>query len=281
MEKVDSRMRRRDVVGLVGTGVMARGIARLALDSGKRVRVWARSAESADRIATYLREKCSAHIDEPENLECGIVPQVLAGADIVIESVVEDLALKRRSLAQLADVLDPATVIGSNTSSLRVRDIMAGLKVPERCLGLHFMNPPHRMPLVEVVPTDETSETNVKAAVHFCRELGKEPVVVPDEGGFILNRLLFPMICEAIAIYDLEEASAGDIDRIVKLGARHPMGPLELADFIGLDVCAAILRNLQGEMPSTAETSIAVLEELVGDGRCGRKTRHGFYEYGE
>ncbi len=266
-------------LGLIGTGVMARGIARLAIDSGQKVKVWARTPASAGHLIEYLTQKCKTLPEQDERVVWAVAPDVLAGADVVVESIAEDLSSKRARLAAIAGVVKSTTIVATNTSSLRVAEIMSGFKDPERCLGMHFMNPPYRITLVEIVPLAQTSEQNVELAKQFCRELGREPVVVPDVRGFVLNRVLFPMICEAIAVYESGKTSPTDIDRILKLGARHPMGPLELADFIGLDVCLAILNNLQGDMPPTVGISLSVLADLVGKEHRGRKTGCGFYTY--
>lgn len=273
-------MRSTGTLGLLGTGVMARGIARLAIDSGQKVRVWARTTASAERFIDYLSQKCDAPLEQGEGIAWSISPDVLTEADIVVESITEDLGSKRARLAALADVVRATTIVATNTSSLCVSEIMSGFRNPERCLGMHFMNPPHRIPLVEIVPLVQTSEQNVESALQFCRELGKEPVVVPDVRGFVLNRILFPMICEAIAIYEQGDVSAADIDRVLKLGAKHPMGPLELADFIGLDVCLAILENLKEDLSPSVAKSLAVLGGLVESGCLGIKTGQGFYTYG-
>lgn len=266
-------------LGLIGTGVMARGIARLAIDSGRKVRVWARTPASAGRLTEYLTQKCKGLPEQDESVAWSVSPDVLAGTDVVVESIAEDLSSKQARLAAITEVVKSTTIVATNTSSLRVAEIMSGFKNLERCLGMHFMNPPYRISLVEIVPLAQTSEQSVELAKQFCRELGREPVVVPDARGFVLNRVLFPMICEAIAVYESGEASPTDIDRILKLGARHPMGPLELADFIGLDVCLAILNNLQSDMPRTVGTSLSVLADLVGKGRRGTKTGCGFHKY--
>lgn len=267
-------------LGLLGTGAMACGIARLAIESGQKVRVWAKTTASAERLSDCLKQKCKAQLEQGGRIAWGGSPDVLAEADIVVESIAEDLGAKRARVAALVDVVRTTAIVATNTSSLRVSEIMSGFRNPKRCLGMHLMNPPHRIPLVEIVPLAQTSEENVELALQFCRELGREPVVVPDVRGFVLNRVLFPMICEAIAIYGQGDVPAADIDRILKLGARHPMGPLELADFIGLDVCLAILENLKEDLPRSVIKSLAVLSGQVEKGWLGRKTGQGFYTYG-
>jgi len=204
----------------------------------------------------------------------------LAEADLVIECVPEDLSVKRSVFQALEKVCGAATIFATNTSSLSVEELAQVTKRPNQFLGLHFFNPADKMPLVEMISLPSTEQNVKDRASEFLQRIGKHPVQVANVSGFIVNRLLFAMIGEAIRLLQAQVASREDIDAAMKLGSNHPMGPLELADFIGLDVCHQILTRLAATGNSFYE-SPSLLQQMVQRGDLGRKTGRGFYEYAQ
>ena len=278
------------MIGVAGTGTMGRGIALLAATLGQDVLVWGRSEASVAALRAHVLKWTAKKVERGEltaEARETIVSRIrdttqlesLAVTEFVIESIAEDLASKR-SLFGLLDGLCPSTtVLATNTSSLLVRDIAGTMGHPERFIGTHFMNPPSSIPLVEVVPTAKTSKETLERALSLCRALGREPLVAPDSPGFVLNRILFRMIREAVKLVEAGNIEVQAIDATLKLGARHPMGPLELADFIGLDICSTIMGNLAVTLRDDGYSPPALLQEKVARGELGRKTGKGFYCY--
>jgi 3-hydroxybutyryl-CoA dehydrogenase len=269
---------------------MGRGIALLAASLGRDVLVWGRSEASVAALRAHVLRWTAKKVERGElNAEASetIVSRIkdttrlelLGGTEFVIESIAEDLALKRNLFGTLDGLCPAATVLATNTSSLLVRDIAGTMGHPERFIGTHFMNPPSSIPLVEVVPTEKTSKETLERALSLCRALGREPLVAPDSPGFVLNRILFRMIREAVKLLEADNVEARSIDATLKLGARHPMGPLELADFIGLDICSTIMGNLAVMLRDDGYSPPALLQEKVARGELGRKTGKGFYCY--
>jgi 3-hydroxybutyryl-CoA dehydrogenase len=203
----------------------------------------------------------------------------LAGCEVVIESIVEALEPKRVLFAQLGAMLGPEVVLATNTSTLSVGQLAQVSEHPERVVGLHFFNPVPRMALVEVVQPLEAADWAVERARTLARRLGKEPVTVADEPGFIVNALLFPSINQAVRLVERGVASIEDVDRAMVLGANHPMGPLALADLVGLDVTVAILEQLWHATGDPALVPASTLRRMVAAGRLGRKSGRGFYRY--
>ena len=204
----------------------------------------------------------------------------LAGCDLVLEAVPENLPLKLEIFGVLDRVLDPAAIMATNTSSIPIIDVAMGTSRPEQVLGMHFFNPATVMKLVEVISTQLTAPEVTEAATAFATDtLGKRVVPAPDRAGFVVNKLLVPYICQAIEMYESGHASAEDIDEAMKLGAGHPMGPLTLADLIGLDVCLFTAESLHAEYAERFYAPPPLLRRMVAAGRLGRKTRRGFYEY--
>jgi len=201
-----------------------------------------------------------------------------AGADLVIEAVPEDMALKLEVLKPLLEVLGPHALIGTNTSSLSITELGARLGVPERTVGLHFFNPPPVMELVEVVRGLGTSEDAIARAIDFARGLGKTPIVVRDVPGFATSRLGVILGAEAMRMLEMGVASAADIDRGMELGYRHPMGPLKLTDLVGLDVRLAILDHLTKEIGEQFRPP-PILRSMVRAGKLGKKSGEGFYRW--
>jgi 3-hydroxybutyryl-CoA dehydrogenase len=203
----------------------------------------------------------------------------IATAQLVVESCVEDLALKGEVLAKVEAHLGDNAVLTTNTSSLRLRDLAAFLKRPERFLGLHFFNPVPAMKLVEVSPVPNTDESVTTLATDFCVQIEKTPVLIKDLPGYVVNRLLVPYLLHAIETLEEGVASADAIDTAMKLGCGHPMGPLSLADLIGLDVVLAMAKTMQTELRDQRYKAPALLRRLVLAGHLGRKAGRGIYDY--
>jgi 3-hydroxybutyryl-CoA dehydrogenase len=271
---------------VVGAGQMGGGIAQVVAASGRRVFLHdplpgatERALEAMRRSLERLAEKGGA--DPGETLARVEAVGEIVPAELMIEAVVEDAALKRELFARADAVLDPAAVLASNTSSIPIGTLAAATGRPERVIGMHFFNPVALRPLVEVVSAGATSEQTAAAIVALARELGKEPIEVRDVPGFVSNRILMPFINEAV--YALEEgvASAEAIDAVARLGFGHPLGPLALADLIGLDTCVSIMGVLEGGLGEARYAPCPLLLAHVAAGRLGRKSGRGFYAYDE
>jgi 3-hydroxybutyryl-CoA dehydrogenase len=202
-----------------------------------------------------------------------------ASADLVIEAIVEKLEPKSSLFHQLAEIAPPGAIFASNTSSISVSTLGRASHRPDRFLGLHFFNPVPVLPLVEIVRGLDTSDVTLAASTRFVEAIGKTPIVVNDSPGFVANRILLPMINEAIFALEVGVAPATSIDEVMKLGMSHPMGPLALADLIGLDVCLDILETLHRDFGDDKYRPSPMLRRMVGSGKLGRKTGQGFYEY--
>ncbi len=249
-------------LGIAGTGAVAAGLARLAAARGEVV-VWARSPESRDRAREEIGDEARVTEDLSE----------LATCTFVVEAVVEDEAVKGDLLADLATLLPEDALLGSTTSSLSVAKLAAASGCPERFVGLHVFNPVERMELVELAFPAEATDATRERSRALCDALDKTAVEVPDVPGFVVNRLLFPFLFAAVRLLDEHGLEPEAVDTCMRLGAAHPMGPLKLLDFVGLDVAAAIGREIGAEVPDR-------IHELIADGALGRKTGRGFYEYG-
>jgi 3-hydroxybutyryl-CoA dehydrogenase len=203
----------------------------------------------------------------------------LKGCHIVIEAATEEMSLKKTILTALGGVLKKDTVIATNTSSLSINELAGAVSNPARFIGMHFMNPPKPMKLVEVVRGEKTSEETITIIKDLARKIGKTPVVVKDSPGFVTNRLLFALIGEAMRLLEKKAACKTAIDRIMRYGMNHPMGPIELADFIGLDICEKIMDNLYNSLGDERYRPPAILRDLVRRGKLGKKSGGGFYRY--
>jgi 3-hydroxybutyryl-CoA dehydrogenase len=248
-------------LGIAGTGAVAAGLARLAAGRGDVV-VWARSDASAERAHGEIGDGVHVTTDLGE----------LARCSFVVESVVEDLDVKSALLGQIGAIAGDDAVIGSTTSSLPVTELATASGRPDRFVGLHLFNPVERMDLVELAFPDAATQTTRERALALCDSLGKTAIEVPDVPGFVVNRLLFPLLFAAVRLVEEYGVSPEAVDHCMKLGAGHPMGPLQLLDFVGLDVAAAIGREIEADVPPR-------IEELIAEGALGRKTGRGFYEY--
>jgi 3-hydroxybutyryl-CoA dehydrogenase len=277
-------------IGVVGAGQMGHGIAQVMLRAGHRVLLLDISQDfveaGAKRVAKGLArdvEKARMTAEEREQalerLKPTTVVADLAEADFIIEAVTEKFDAKVGVYHSLEPHCRPEAIFASNTSSISITRLAAATQRPDRFVGLHFFNPVPVMKLVEVVPGLQTSPETVDKAIALAASAGKTPVRVNDFPGFVSNRVLMPMINEAIFCLMEGVADAQGIDSVMKLGMNHPMGPLELADLIGLDVCLDILKVLYESLRDPKYRPCPLLEKLTAAGWLGRKTGRGFYEY--
>ncbi len=260
-------------LAIAGAGTIACGLAVTAARQGDVV-LWARSQASADRARASVAKLCEklGEPDAAERVSIATDQAALHGETFIVEAVAEDPLHKEPLLAQLGAAADPEAILATTTSSLSIAALATASGRPERFVGLHVFNPVPRMELVELAfPPQACGEVKDRARA-FCESLGKTPVEVPDTPGFIVNRLLFPYLFDAVELMSQTGIEAGDVDRCMTLGAGVPMGPLALLDFVGLDVAQAIGESIGADVP-------ARLRELVAEGALGRKTRRGFYEY--
>jgi 3-hydroxybutyryl-CoA dehydrogenase len=262
-------------LGIAGSGTIACGLAATAAQHGDVV-MWVRSQESAERARDRL-DRTFDRLDEevhPSRVRVVTDPHDLveAGRTFVVEAIAEDAGAKSTLLATLNGVLEADAVIATTTSSLSVAELAAACGRPEHFVGFHVFNPVPAMRLVEVVPAPDTSdETRVRARA-LCDALGKTPVEVPDLPGFVVNRLLFPYLFDAVRLLEETELEPTAVDQCMKLGAGHPLGPLALLDLVGLDVSIAIGESIGSEIPER-------LRALAAEGALGRKSGRGFHSY--
>ncbi len=275
----------RIVVGVLGTGIMGKGLVELLMGSGYDV-VWVgRSQPSIDAARKKLLERLGRVMDEGElgerldRLDAGIRMDGLHECDLVIEAIVEELEPKKEWLRVAEQAMRAEAILATNTSGLPLDELAAVLEHPERFGCLHFFNPATRMKLVEVSSPDTTSAQTRERLEAFARALGKVPVTVKSRPAFVVNRVLMPLINEAVRSLEEEAASAEQIDEAIRLGLNHPMGPLELADLIGLDVVVDIMDNLVERTGDGIYAPRPMLRTLVGQGHLGRKTSRGFYDH--
>ena len=248
-------------LGIAGSGAIACGLARAAGGSHEVV-LWARSEGSKDRACARVEEAATVVTDLSE----------LSGCPVVVEAISEDVDTKGGLYGQLAEVLDDDAVLATTTSSLSVAELAEASGRPDRFGALHVFNPVDRMKLVELSFADGASEGTRARLRQLCEELGKTAVEVPDAPGFVVNKLLFPYLFDAVRLLERDGLEPEAIDTCMKLGAGHPMGPLALLDFVGLDVSAAIGESIGADVPQR-------VYDLIEEGRLGRKAKAGFYEY--
>jgi 3-hydroxybutyryl-CoA dehydrogenase len=264
-----------ETLAIAGSGTIASGLAAVGAAQGD-VLLWARTDASAQRAERSVAKHCEK-IAELNGCakRVRIVTEIeaLADASFFVEAVVEDAACKAPLLAQLGAMSGPADVVATTTSSLSVADLAQTSGHPDRFVGLHVFNPVPRMELVELAFAPDTRADVRERARALCTALGKTPVEVPDTAGFVVNRLLFPYLLDAIGLMESSGMEPGDVDRCMTLGAGMPMGPIALLDFVGLDVSLAIGETIGAVIPQR-------LRELVDDGALGRKAGRGFYDYG-
>ena len=248
------------------------------LDTASLERGLGAIADRWERLAATERRSSEEIASFRANLSPGTVADA-ASTDLIIEAIVEKVGPKSSLFEHLADIAPPPTIFASNTSSISISALARASGRPDRFLGLHFFNPVPVLPLVEVVRGLETSGMTLAASVAFVEVIGKTPIIVSDSPGFVANRVLLPMINEAVFALQDGVAPASSIDEVMKLGMSHPMGPLALADLIGLDICLDILETLQRDFGDDKYRPAPMLRRLVGAGKLGRKTGQGFYEY--
>ena len=269
---------------VVGAGQMGGGIAQVVAASGRDVALYDAAPGAVQRGLEVMRkslEKLAAKGGAPPDEVLGRVSPVedLVPADLMIEAVVEDAGAKEQIFRQADQALPAEAILASNTSSIPIASLAAVTRRPDRVIGMHFFNPVPVMTLVEVIRAPSTSDETAAAVVELARELGKTPAEANDFPGFVSNRILMPFINEAVwALHD-GVADAEAIDTIAKLGFAHPIGPLALADLIGLDTCVAIMEVLERGLGDSRYGPCALLREHVAAGRLGRKSGHGFYDY--
>lgn len=274
-------------IGVIGAGTMGQGIANAFATAGYNVTVcdikieWAQGG--IDKIGAKLdklvsREKMTAEKADgiKANLKAGEYKD-LADCDLIVEAVLEKMEVKKDLFKTLDDICKEDCIFGTNTSSLSVTEIANGIK--HNVIGMHFFNPADRMKLVEVISGENTPAETKDAIIECSKSLGKTPVEVSEGPGFVVNRILIPMINEACFIYQEGLASVSDIDTAMKLGANHPMGPLELGDLIGLDIVLDVMEVLYSETGDPKYRPCTLLKKMVRAGKLGRKTKQGFYSY--
>jgi 3-hydroxybutyryl-CoA dehydrogenase len=277
-------------VGIIGAGTMGNGIAQVFAQSGYDVRLVDAVAPALDRARAAIEKSLEKFVEKGKltapdrdaalaRLSTGTDLSALADVDYVVEAIVEDAPAKRDLFGRLDAITRPEAILSSNTSSISITTLGAATKRPDRVLGMHFMNPVPLMTLVELIRGQATSSESMQVAAALCTKLGKTPVEAADYPGFIANRILMPMVNEAV--YALMEGvgTPEAIDTVMKLGMNHPMGPLTLADFIGLDVCLAILEVLHSGLGDPKYRPCPLLRRMVAAGHLGRKSGRGFYTY--
>ena len=277
-------------IGVIGAGTMGNGIAQACAVSGLDVvmvdideaavqRGLAAVASSLDRLVKKGKLTLDAQVAALAHIRVGTDYALLQPAQLVIEAATENEGLKRKILAQLDAMLPPDTLVATNTSSISITKLAAATQRPDRFIGMHFFNPVSMMALVEVIRGLQTSDLTHDAVKAMAQRLGKTPVSVKNAPGFVVNRILIPMLNEAFFVLAEGLASAEDIDAGMLLGCNHPVGPLALADMIGLDVCLAVMNVYVEEFADSKYRPCPLLKEMVAAGWLGRKTGRGVYRY--
>jgi 3-hydroxybutyryl-CoA dehydrogenase len=277
-------------VGVIGAGTMGNGIAQVFAQSGFGVHLHDAAPASIDKAFATIEKSLGKFVEKgrltaaDRDATMGRLtkaPKIddLAGVDYAVEAIYEHLDTKRQVLATLDALTRPDVILGTNTSSISITLLGAATKRPDKVLGMHFMNPVPLMTLVELVRGHSTSDASMATATDLCKALGKTPVEAADYPGFIANRILMPMINEAVFAVMEGVGTPEAIDTVMKLGTNQPMGPLTLADFIGLDVCLAILNVLHDGLGDPKYRPCPLLKRMVAAGQLGRKSGQGFYKY--
>ena len=277
-------------IGVLGAGTMGAGIAQVLLQGGYEVAMRARRESSIEsgkakiekNFSNMVAKEKRSEADKTEflsKLQISTELDIFKDSDIIIEATTENMEAKKELAKQIDEICKEDAIFATNTSSLSITEIAACMKHPEKVIGMHFFNPVPAMKLVEVIKGFATDEAVNKEIIEMTEKIGKTPVQVEEGPGFVVNRILLPMINEGIGILADGLASAEDIDKAMKLGAGHPMGPLALADLIGLDVCLAIMETLYSEFGDSKYRPHPLLRKMVRSNNLGMKTGKGFFEY--
>ena len=277
-------------VGVVGSGIMGSGIAEVVAATGATVVVRSRTRASADAMLADLTKSLARQVDkgkrsaaEAEELRARVTATTsladLADSNLVIESVVEDLAVKKALFSELDRVVHPGALLVTNTSTLSVIELAMATSRPDQVCGVHFFNPAPVMGVVEIVRPLCASDATIDAVTAFVAACAKEPVLVKDVAGFVVNALLFPYLNNAVRLWERGVATMEDIDTAMKGGCGFPMGPFALLDLVGLDTSLAILDALYNEFADPHVAAMPVLRRMVSAGQLGRKSGRGFYDY--
>ncbi len=269
---------------VVGAGQMGAGIAQVVAASGRRVSLHDAQPGATDRALVSMRKSLSRLEENGGPAADEVLARIeavcdLTSAELMIEAVVEDAEVKEEIFRRADAELPPEAVLASNTSSIPIGSLAAATRRPDKVIGMHFFNPVPVLKLVEIIRGRDTSDETAETITALARQLGKTPAVANDFPGFVSNRILMPFINEAVWALQDGVAEAEAIDTIAKLGFAHPLGPLALADLIGLDTCVAIMEVLQEGLGNDRYTPCPLLRELVSAGKLGRKSGSGFYEY--